>query len=429
MIETACHIVTLYENLDNTSSRNASCQCKENCGGSILFQMNLEPLDISSFTKISNLSNSGNLGHYPKWIVSSIEDHDIFNSKCRCGQFGDLSDYDKRYYELISYFSAVQVATAFYLGIPIGNINPLSWVWSTFNVFYPFFVFCALFNIVIMSRMSLNDSMSFLLQLFQFIACGFSVLFLPTWTFQLILLFTNMDKAVLNIWYNFFVSTFTLWAQLLSLSLFLDRLFCIWKPILYNSGATRKKALVISLSLFIISITIAAINLFSLLTKDTNLVLYISIAGYLSIATVFTLSFISQLIILISFLVLVQRRTGELPEQSRKRQKNLNCMMIGTGITEMLLSFCHMLFNFFATLMFISAYYNNINLLIIFASILAYLYFYSPPLIGIAPFISLLVCICASKTYRKTCRLFFKCKIGSVGPVPPTLESRLRTNG
>lgn len=357
---------------------------------------------------------AGSLSRYPKWIVANIEDHDVLKSACRCGQFNELSAYDKRYFEWISYWIAVQVANTFYLDMPIGNLSLVAWVWSAFNVFYEFFLLCSMFNIIIMIRLSRSDSMSFMLQLFQFVASTLMVIFIPSWTYESMLLFTGLDRDIITVLNTFLENVFTLWCQLLSLSLFLDRLFCVWKPLIYNTQATRKKAIVLSLTLLPISIAIPAINLFAFLTKDANGSLNIFVVGYTLTTVAFLLSLLSQLIVLISFLLLIKNRTDNLPDYYKKRQQNLNRMMIGTGLTEMTLSLCHMLTNFFIAAMCIAVHYNQLELSMSFLNIYFYLLFFSPPFLGIAPFISLLVCLTTSKTYRKSCRSLFRCKPNSV---------------
>lgn len=396
----------------------------------MLFVYNPSASEWNNTILVSQLFAAGKLSKYPLWFIKIIEDLDVFNYNCKCDLYGQWSTIDRKVFGQIYHFFVLQVAAIFYPDLPITIATQYNWFLATFNLLYPFLLFIALCNIAIVFRLNIKESMAFIIQLSQFVGNAFSLLFSVTWPFQILqVIFEINDMNRLYLYFLFFSNLFALWTQLLSVSLLVDRLLCIWKPLFYKNNATRKRALLLSFILLLLSLFFSSLNLYSDLKLDMQTTSLINSSAYFVICIVFVLSLIVQSVLLICFLCVLQRRTIQLSSQLKKRQRNLNRIMICCGITETVLSIFHIVNKFAWGVVFLMNYFqvSDIKSVMFFTQLAISTSDMSTAFVGCAPFASMIICMMLSQMYRQAIGSFFCCPNAGHNSIGPTSVARSLT--
>lgn len=399
-----------------------TCQCKDYCGGSSKFMYQLSIPEYNKTVMISNMYNSRQLSKYPLWLFGALEDFELFHDNCKCGLYGDWSKIERKVFDFLYHWFALQVAHVFYRDAALIEVNQLTWIPGSFALLYPLFLCVAICNIVIVFRLSIKESMAFIIQLFQFISSALSLTFSPSWIYQLLKVIIDYDNEDrFNLYFNLVSNTFVLWTQFLSVSLMLDRVLCIWKPMAYKTKATRKVALLLTLMLFLFSVAISSLNVFSELKVDLNQLMLLNFSAYFIMALIFLICLLLQIFFLVAFLLILKERTDQSSSQLKKRQRNLNRIMISTGIIETVLALCNVTSKFAWAFFFLMAYRqayllaNDIMYWGLATLVIA------PPIIGCAPVVTMIVCLILSPMYRTALASLFCYQSKSNNIVPSTM--------
>lgn len=424
VIETFCHKLVVG------NSTSTTCQCKSVCGGSAVYNNTYSSSAISTLRKLGNLVASGNITRYPLWMAEVLEDFRPFNSLCKCRVYGEWSSVDRIFFELVVYNFVDMLETLFFPTSPftqptssialikvvnqvVDSSQKLKIIQYVINFLSPFFIIVSVFNLAITLRLNIKGSTAITFQIFQCVASLLIIFFSSFWIRNTVRALTNSGyaAAIYMSIFQMFSEVFECWNLFMGFCLMTDRSLCMLKPMFYRMRATRKKAMIISFSLFLISF---ALKLYCIAYIDYTQILPSYSAYYMVGLTgagiIYSIIVFLQLILFAKLIIFfVAARNSQFSEQSNRNQTNINIILITAAAVECFATSSCAAYSINEGLYYYASYFHLSDLTILTANRKLLLQLVRDISIYIAPVLSFFICILLSKMYRQAFHSLFCC--------------------